>query len=395
MPPALRWEVGNDSPIFSREAFTRERLYTALGVQSTEEMADSQRVYCQRYHRTMVEPFINNSRWMQLVVSAGHAWGLILASFANLETVEVDSCGRTELPWGTSTHSFVLKYGKEIVTQEDPMYFEDDTINKCWASILLAQLSAVKVRSFHLTWAQTDNLNSFATVNRLLAMGYDLGPAVHNNMTRLVLTLEGVYGTHGSRDWHGNTGTAGAIRFWKRSLNGMANLQSLTLRNRLSHDEDRMFTNLDMTDIHGNVIDWLLPGLINNSLRSLRLEDFEFDKSTVTDTLKAIGSPLTTLTLMDCTLVDREENDESADAEREVIHHIQGHTWLNLCQELTALRPERRIKLIRPLSNVQGLRGYRFHAAVIEQLRHCNGVNLDLRLYQVWVNVPPEQPKPA
>lgn len=395
MPPALRWEVGTDGPIFSREALTRERLYTSLGVQSSGEMTDHQRRYCRQYHRAMVEPFINNQRWTQLMISAGDTWRYILAKFDNLETIEVASCERTNQPWGTSTHSFVLEHGKSVLNEESPAYVEDDTINKGWASaLLLTQLPTQNLRACSLTWAQTDNLNSFATVNRLLTSSYEMGINVHNSLTHLDLTLEGVYGTHGSRDWHGNTGTAGGVRFWKRAINAMTNLQSLTLRDDLSHDEDKMFTSQEMTDAHGHPMEWLLHGIINKSLRTLRLEDLELNHWGVDAMLTTIPAALTTLVLVDCVLVDRKDDDESINRNAFAERHILGYTWEQLCNRHVSCCPERLLRLVRPVSNSQGHRNYCLHATVVEQIvrYYRPRVSLDLRYYEASVHVPPDQP---
>src|SRR5689334_7664747 len=83
--------------------------------------------------------------------------------------------------------------------------------------------------------ANLDNLNSFATANRLLWLVYD-HEFIHKvnvhfpSITSLTLDICGIEGTHGSRDWHGMTGSIGMVRCWRRILEAMPNLQQLDVR---------------------------------------------------------------------------------------------------------------------------------------------------------------------
>ena len=368
-----------------------QRFCSKFHVQSVDEMSTEQNTYCQLYHRAMVEPFIDSMRWPRLVSSA-QTWGRVLNSLENLETVEVGCCERVDHPWPTVTHHFVQQHGKDVVRAEQPAYVEDDTINKGWASLLLVTIP-INALTYKLTWAQTDNLTTWATVNRLLGMGYDLASrtSIVNDMKRLTLTLEGAYGTHGSRDWQGTTGTAAGVRFWQSALNKMPNLAHLTLCNQTTPDDEKLFTGLGMTNIRGNVMDWFLPGLNPPSLRTLRLQDFAFDKATVSSTFKSMKTFLNTLILDDCILVDWEEETEGAALDEVLLLHIQGGSWADFSQDLKDHHPGRLIKLIRPLSRIHKGNEYRLHPKSVEQITRYEGVALNIGgSYNSLVNNPPD-----
>lgn len=154
----------------------------------------------------------------------------------------------------------------------------------------------------------------------------------------------------------------------------MTNLPSLTLRDGLSCDKGKMFTNQETTDLHEHPITWLFPGLTNKSLRNLRLEGFEVNHSDVKDTSKtllAIHPPVTTLTLVDWNLIPRKEDEQSVKRKYHAACHILGHTWEFVCHCSATFRPERRLKLVRLLSNIQVYRTFRLHATVAKKISRC------------------------
>ena len=147
----------------------------------------------------------------------------ILDKLPNLQTTGVECCERVNHLWSISTHNFVLQHGIDITREENPAYVEDHTNNNGWASLLSVQIPLGHVHTHHLTWAQIGNLDPRATVNRVLRMALEQDDPGVSNMTSLVLTLDGVYSTHGSRNWHGNASSAGGVQFW---LNNIKKCQS-------------------------------------------------------------------------------------------------------------------------------------------------------------------------
>lgn len=342
----------------------------------------------------MVEPFTDNRRWHQLYLAADCSWQRIFRSFPYLEAISVGCCGRTEQPAYTYTHVFVLQHGKSVVEDVYPKFVEDATVNMAWASSLVCAYAPPSVRSLSLTMANMDNLNSSATINRLLSLSYSSRADMNLGLwhvTKVSLTIRGIAGVHGAKDWDGDTGTAGSVRYWKKVLNLMQGLQHLELRNGLTADEEYRMTALEHTDTEESVLGWLLPGLVANQLQTLRLADFSFNRATVTTTLNSGHWPYLRVLMLDDVQLKLYEKPEFDD----VMNILKGRAWMEVCLGLTEQHSGLCIELNRPVSSVVGVIGgaadHRLYSKYVEEIEGIPGVQVDVEGYGQYVRLTEEE----
>jgi hypothetical protein len=224
-----------------------------------------------------------------------------------------------------------------------------------------------------------DNFNNFATVNRLLSMGHRRTPQPHlMKTTSLSLTIRGIAGTHGSSDWHGDTGSAGYVRHWTSALNSLRDLRHLELHDDMRVASELRFSELEMSDSKASLLDWILPKITLKQLRTLRLCKFTLDTATIEDTFAGDWSCLERLTLEDVILMRREE--EGIDFTSGSVAHLQGDSWLGVCRMLLKKSDELRIKLIRPESNVNNFTAdFSLHADYLNQIANLPRVDLEIK----------------
>lgn len=349
-------------------------------------MSDEARQYCSDYHRAMVEPFTDNRSWYRLLQAADASWGPVFKGFPNLEEISVGCCEIVDHPPPTSTYTFILRHGKSVIDEPHPPFVEDSTVNRAWASSIVLRTAPPTVRSLQLSMANIDNFNSFATVNRLLSLSYRVpGQRLFRGVTRLSLTVRGIAGAHGNRDWHGDTGSAGAARHWTTMLNSLPDLQSLELYNALRTDAQLHFSDEDLSSSVECILDWILPNLVLKQLRTLRLSKFHLNQDTMRKTLGGQFPSLQYLELSDIILLMM-SNDASSDV-ADHVRHKSGQSWLHICRAVLEDRPGLQIAVNRPTSN---LNGFGFDEALspvyVEKISHLPGVHVDVgdTLFHFW-----------
>jgi hypothetical protein len=386
VPPALRWEVGMvDTLGHSLEEITSQRLCSKFRIRKPLEMNDEQLQYSNEYHRAMVEPFTDNRSWYRLLRAANTSLGQIFGRFSNLEEISVGCCDVIDQPAPTCTHTFILQHGKEVVSEPSPPFLEDATVNMAWASAMVIRTAPTNVRRLRLSMANMDNYNSFATINRLQSLSYrqPFNTRIMRT-TRLTLTLRGIAGTHGSRDWLGETGSASSVRHWKNLLNSFRELQHLDLHNALSTDSRLQFSDLESSDSKACILDWILTGFILKKLRTLHLRDFAFDTASIQTTFMGHWPCLEILTLDDCSLMRRVEGNINfgyITTQEDNMEHLHGQSWLETCRALSEKNPKTRITLGRPSSNVNGNDHYPLHPNYMTQISNLPQVDIDRASY--------------
>jgi hypothetical protein len=348
-------------------------------------MSDEARQYCSDYHRALVEPFTDNRSWYRLLQAADASWGRVFKSFQNLEEISVGCCEIVDHPPPTYTYTFVLRHGKSVIEEPYPSFIEDNTVNLAWASSIVLKTAPPTVRSLRLSMANLDNFNSFATVNRLLSLSYrvPVQRRIHG-VTRLSLTLRGIAGAHGSRDWHGDTGSAGAARHWKTMLNSLQDLQHLELYNSLRTDGQLHFSEDDLSNSLECILDWILPDLVLKHLRTLRLSNFHLNQSTMRKTLGGQFPCLQDLELNDIILLMMSDD---VDGDMPLIHHVSGQSWLDVCHAVLEEHPGLYITLRRPVSNINGFgTDHGLNSTYVEKISRLPGVRVDITdtLFHVW-----------
>jgi hypothetical protein len=340
------------------------------------------------FHDAMFEPFTDPQRWTKLFRLASLSWLLILERFPNVERIDVGCCRLIEHPSPTATNLFLQRsqrspafYDRLVGSDEWPF---DESVNRAWASCHVLNIVPRSVRALRLTWAHTDNLHGFATVNHLLDLGYSM--QTHSSyITKLNLTIMGVPGTHGSRGWQKNAaGSATGVRYWRKAINSMESLEYLEIRDEQGYDKDLHFTDLSMSDQDECILDWFLPGLKPPRLRALALDGFRYNYATIAESLRQLWPHLDSLTFANPKLVlwgqgDIETNERAVQAVHtaEQSQFLQGHGWCRLCEDLDAAFPEGRIILSNAASGI----GYEVERAVdakcVQKLRESGVVYFD------------------
>ncbi|RAR07279.1 hypothetical protein DDE82_002900 [Stemphylium lycopersici] len=335
--PAIRWEVGLPNPfIFNLEEITQQRLCHRFRVSSPSEMSSSQQQYSDSYHEAMVQPFTENRRWYQLLRSANSSFGRIFAHFKNLTSISISHCERVDHPRPTATSTFVLQHGKQVIEDVHPVFVEDATVNMGWASAVILHAAPPGVKDLRLSLSNMDNFSSVAAVNRLLSLSYrhsalTASTSYLSNITRLSLSLRGVAGTHGDREWAGDTGSAGSVRFWTREINSMRQLRYLEFTNHLSEAKDIKFSDLQHSEPKASVLAWLLPRLELQELQTLALTGFVLLEKDLRDCTKGRWPRLQRLVLDGVTLTRKTSESDDVFGE-----HADGAIWRAFCREMAA-----------------------------------------------------------
>jgi hypothetical protein len=288
----------------------------------------------------------------------------------------VGCCEIVDQPSPTVTHTFILQHGKEVIKEPYPPYIEDAAVNMAWASAMVIRTAPTTVRDLQLSMANMDNFNSFATINRLQSLSHRRLFTTRAMMTtRLSLTLRGTAGTHGSKDWLGDTGSAGSVRHWKTMLNSLDQLQHLEFHNALDTSCVLQFSRNELSDLRGCILDWILPDLALRHLHTLRLCGFLLDVTSLPNTLAGRWLSLQKLMLEDISLMLR-HNDNHLTGD-DYIDHLQGKSWLTVGRILADDHPGVQITLRRIASNVNDLIDRALHPKYIKQLEDLPLVEVD------------------
>ncbi|KAF2260997.1 hypothetical protein CC78DRAFT_536026 [Lojkania enalia] len=355
VPPAIRWEIRTTDPFDFIDDITNNRLTKKFSVKDPNEMSLEQQEYCSNYHQALVEPFTDNRTWHRLLNSAIHFWPQIFTRFPNLRHIGVGVCERVDHPASTYTNLFIQEHGREVIHEVNPPYVEDATVNLAWASSIVLQSAPPSVSSLQLSATHNDNLSSFANVNRLLGMVYRSTAFLTDtrlvNIKNCTISIKGVAGTHGAKNWHGDTGSAGMVRYWRKVLSAMPNLTHLTLRLDVE-GRDLRFTNLEDSDPNGCILEWLLTDLNLDGLKELVLSDFLLRTDTINKIIGENTPTLTKLVLYHAKISLLEPN---ADFTFRDEQYLNGAGWLGVCRGLTAKMPNLKCELIRPTSSLENL----------------------------------------
>jgi hypothetical protein len=341
------------------------------------EMTAEQIQYCSNYYSAMVEPFTDNRSWYRLQRAASLSWGRIFGRFNNLEAISVGCCSIVDQPSPTNTHTFLLQHGKTVMQEPHPLFVEDATVNMAWASSMVIRTAPTHVQELRLSLANMDNFNSFATINRLQSFSFRRPFHVRAmNTTRMSLALRGITGTHGSKDWTGDTGSAGSVRHWKTMLNSLEALQHLEIYNGLSSSNLLPFSGMEMSDQQASILDWILPDISLERLRTLRLcGGLLLDVATILNTLSGYWPSLETLTLEDVSLMLRYNGVYNAGGPW--AEHLDGKSWLDICCALIDTHPGLQIKLNRIASNLDDSIDHVIHPKYVKELCGLPGIDLD------------------
>lgn len=359
------------------EDVTVRRLCAKFRVQDRRQLSDEQLDYCSDYYRAMVEPFTDNRTWYRLQRAALCSWRKIFGHFTNLTEISVGTCDILHQPPPTCTSSFVYQHGKGVIDEPYPRFAEEPTVNMAWASSLVIRTAPAHVKHLKLSMANWDNFNSFATVNRLQSLSFRSPLKNHVvNLTNLTLDIRGLAGTHGSRDWEGDTGSAGSVQHWKDMLNSIKGLQHLELRDAMSTLDKFSFSSSELSVVDECILDWLLPDLVLNNLQTLCLSDFFLDVETIRTTLSGQWPVLNRIIFSDIKLMKRNKTTNSSEDET-LSHHLDGKGWLDTCNALRDDHPGWFIILHRPASVGNSMYDYKFLPKYLKMLQDMSNVKLE------------------
>lgn len=301
VPPTIREEV-DETPRTSFESTTL-RLLSRFGVQDEKSLTFEQREFCFSYDFAMVVPF-KNIRWIHLFPQAQHACMQVFRQLPKLEHVEVGICGRVDHPDPTTTNAFIKRWGRDVITHENPACVEDPILNLTWASGVIIQTIPEKVKSLHLSAA------NLVVLSWLTYEQHDIPYNPARNLlsvTNLTLDIRGIQGTHHSTpDWYTRPkATTEMVRYWAKTINSLPKLVHLQLNGKFG----------DVIEKHRDKIDlalrWLLP-TVKQPLQSLSLRNFGMSVDILLGCLLVFGSSLKSLVLDEIVMLDCEYEEEEA-----------------------------------------------------------------------------------
>ncbi|KAF2641591.1 hypothetical protein P280DRAFT_317180 [Massarina eburnea CBS 473.64] len=387
VPPAIRWEIGMGEDLNNLDDITIRRLYRIPNRTTAIRVTDAQRAYADEFHRALVEPFIDNRRWFHLLRDASRCWRNIFRSFPNLQEIVIGCCERLEHPKETDTAVFVTKYGRDVNLRDeiDPPFVEDATVNMGWASSIVLQNIPPGVKGLHLTIANMDNLNSYATVNRLPNLIFrsnqwlDVHPPVH--ITNLSVTVRGVVGVHGDLQHMSGAGSAPVIRHWIEVLSSLISLRRLEFREDPLREYNRALS--FSYGRHTNTEDHILRHILHSTrmahIDTLQLTGFLIDAQCLRETLTSNETlRFDTIVLEDVQMMEAERHDGSDDELGKDFEFLRGWKWFALYTRLSQLHPRSDLWLTRPVSNYCGAENYRLHDKYARALRKIARMHLDI-----------------
>ncbi|KAF2685893.1 hypothetical protein K458DRAFT_387847 [Lentithecium fluviatile CBS 122367] len=395
VPPAIRWEIDTATDFDTLEDLTARRLCKKFGVVNPDSLTKEDRWYCESYHRALVEPFVDNRRWYMLLKNAQWSWPDIFSAFPNLQEIGVGCCERVDHPVYTYTNIFVTRHGRDVVSEVEPRYVEDSTVNMGWASATVLACVPASVRSLRLTMSNMDNFNSFATVNRLLNIVYSNATWLIEDpplgITRLSVTLRGIHGVHGMHGLHDigtDTGSHSSVRYYTRVLLSLSGLQHLEFHQDLESDQNLAFTDGEDTNTEENAVIRVVAKVKHPRLQTLELHGFTLEYNTLLYLFQENGfldSPSLRKIVFDNIVLSI--TGESECTSNKTYRHIMGYSWRRLCAD----KPRLQIVLRNPSSTMSNEENYAIHPVYVKEIQSMPGVALDLSgCYTSTVLPPPE-----
>ncbi|KAH7557975.1 hypothetical protein BM1_05247 [Bipolaris maydis] len=375
VPPAIRRDDFNIPEFYGPATPTIQRLYPECVNSPTFEFTDEKREYCLRYHEAMVEPFIQGWRWPALVNCAESSFARIFGYFKNLTSISVACCERVDHLQPTCTGTFIQQTGKSAIEQENHRFVEDRTVNLAWASAIIVRKAPPHVHTLRLSLANIDSYYKTNTVNSTLRKGYGYPESNFPNLanlTRLTLSVRGIPGTHGHPSHVRIAAKFHAGWFWKLIISKMLQLQHLELVDDYDTSPDTCFSGLEYTNHTASILPLLLPYLELNQLKVLGLRGFALQKHDLANSLTGPWPSLERIVLSEIRLMDGSDEDY-ADAE-----HMEGLTWLEICQEFVEKRPGVILELERPYSTCFALDAVVVEERFVEELGGIDGVVVTL-----------------
>jgi len=236
----------------------------------------------------MVEPFSRSTSWSDLLPQAQHVCMQVFRQLPKLEHVEVGICERVDHPDPTITNAFIKRWGRDVITHENPAYVEDTVLNLAWASGVITQTIPGNVKSLHLSAANLYGLS------RLVFKQHSISYNPARNLlsvTNLTLDIRGVQGYNGGSDWDAtSSGTYAMVDYWAKTINSLPKLVHLQLNGKIGNVMVRY------EDLIGSTLSLLLPK-VKRPLQSLSLHNFLTSVRTLSKCLPAFKSSLKSLIL--------------------------------------------------------------------------------------------------
>lgn len=237
----------------------------------------------------MVEPFLKTRCLFGLISQAQHACMQVFRQLPKLEHVEVGICKRIDHPDTTTTNTFIKRWGRDVITHENPACVEDPTMNLAWASGVIIQTISGKVKSLHLSAA------NLVELSRLTYEQHNIPYNPTRNLlfvTNLTLDIRGIHGTHHSMpDWYAvPRATTKMVEYWAKTINSMPKLVHLQLNGKFG----------SVINIHQDHIGYALGRLLSRvkrPLQSLSLHNFDMNVYHLLGYLPAFKSSLKSLVL--------------------------------------------------------------------------------------------------
>jgi hypothetical protein len=167
-------------------------------------------------------------------------------------------------------------------------------------------------------------------------------------------------------------------------INSLQDLQHLELYNSLRTDGQLHFSDEDLSNSLECILDWILPDLALEQLRTLRLSNFHLNQNTMRKTLGGQFPCLQYLELNEIILLMMSDD---VDSDMPLIRHVSGQSWLDVCQAVLEEYPGIRITLHRPVSNTNGFgTDHGLSPVYVEKISRLPGVRIDITntLYHIW-----------
>lgn len=251
----------------------------------------------------MVEPFMESYYWLNLLTQAKHVCMQVFRQLPKLEHVEVGICERIDHPDPTTTNTFIKRWGRDVITHENPAYVEDPIMNLAWASSVIIQTVPGKVKSLHLSASNLREFDWFVYSQYSIPSNPARNPF---SVTNLTLDIRGVQGIHSRPDW-GTTphSTSKMVGYWAKTINSLPKLVHLQLNGKFGN----------VIENHKDMIDWALGWLlpaVKRPLQSLSLRNFGMNVDTLLGYLPTFKSSLKSLVLDGIVMLDCEYEEEEA-----------------------------------------------------------------------------------